>query len=365
MTANQSGNSSVTINVPTIPSVNNATITLAAGTGMTGGGAFTLNQSSNETITFNSTGGGIGGSGTNDFVPLFNGTTSVDDSIMQQTTSGSSKKIVVNGRMDLTGNGGDANGGTLKLTSSSARLGIATSAISGGEPEASLDVGKNARVRGSLNVGATSEQYLFVSSAQDTPIGYVRMGYYGGGTDYDLSGDAAQATQYTTAFSNGGKICEDERIMTFKFSRSVFANIDSTGKELIAADSNFTYIVKEAYLFSSPDGGGSAPTLGSGDFFNIEYQTITSGGTKNTKAFKVGDSTFNQSNGARRIIGFEPIQYVAIGAASAVPRSSVRITSTGLASSGTGTCNIFLRMRVKNIDFADDISNNPQLITIT
>ena len=37
---------------------NNNTITLAAGTGLTGGGDFTLNQNSNETITFNASGGG-------------------------------------------------------------------------------------------------------------------------------------------------------------------------------------------------------------------------------------------------------------------------------------------------------------------
>ena len=36
----------------------NPTITLSAGTGLTGGGAFTLNQGSNETITFNASGGG-------------------------------------------------------------------------------------------------------------------------------------------------------------------------------------------------------------------------------------------------------------------------------------------------------------------
>ena len=40
-------------NTPTIPSVGNATITLSAGTGLSGGGDFTTNQSSNETITFN------------------------------------------------------------------------------------------------------------------------------------------------------------------------------------------------------------------------------------------------------------------------------------------------------------------------
>jgi hypothetical protein len=36
-----------------LPTVNNATITFTAGTGLTGGGTITLNQSSNETVTFN------------------------------------------------------------------------------------------------------------------------------------------------------------------------------------------------------------------------------------------------------------------------------------------------------------------------
>jgi hypothetical protein len=40
-------------NTPTSSTPNNATITLAAGTGLSGGGNFTTNQSSNETITFN------------------------------------------------------------------------------------------------------------------------------------------------------------------------------------------------------------------------------------------------------------------------------------------------------------------------
>ena len=44
---------------PTIPTVNDNTITLSPGNGLTGGGAFTLNQNSNETITF-TVGGGTG-----------------------------------------------------------------------------------------------------------------------------------------------------------------------------------------------------------------------------------------------------------------------------------------------------------------
>ena len=39
--------------IPSVPTVNDSTITLSAGTGLTGGGSFTLNQATNETITFN------------------------------------------------------------------------------------------------------------------------------------------------------------------------------------------------------------------------------------------------------------------------------------------------------------------------
>ena len=45
---------------PTIPTVSNATITLTAGDILDGGGAFTLNQSANDTITFDLAEGGIG-----------------------------------------------------------------------------------------------------------------------------------------------------------------------------------------------------------------------------------------------------------------------------------------------------------------
>ena len=48
-------NNSGYITAGSLPTVNNATITLSAGTGLSGGGVITLNQSSNETVTFNNT----------------------------------------------------------------------------------------------------------------------------------------------------------------------------------------------------------------------------------------------------------------------------------------------------------------------
>lgn len=300
------------------------------------------------------------------FIPIYTDTLEIGNSIMAQSEGTQNAKFInVYGRMSMNGGGGDANGGTLNLTSNSARLGIATNSITGNQPEAALDVGKNARVRGSLNVGLTNEQYLFVSTTGDTPVGYVKMGYYGTGTDYNNSGGAQAATQYTTAFSNGGKICEDERIMTFVLSRATMASLSGSGKELIPSDTNFTYIVKEAYIYSLPTSGGGAPTMAANENLVINYQTDNNG-VRTTTAYKLGAAEFNAASTSRKLMNFEQSKAVVIGTVNAVPKSSVRISTTnGFATSGSGDCDFYIRMRVKNIDFNDDIKNNLQLITIS
>jgi hypothetical protein len=313
---------------------------------------------------------GIGGSGTTNSIPMFtpNGTT-IGNSAMSQANigTGTAKRITVAGaRMTITGGGGDADGGTLNLTNPSARLGIGVPAsINGGEPEAALDVGKNARVRGSLNVGATNEQYLFVSTTGDQPVGNVKMGYYGDGTDYALSGDNTTSCQYTTAFSNGGRLCEDERIMTFKLTRSQIAGLLATQKTLIAADSNFNYIVKEAYMYQVNTSPGQAPSFNTGNIV-IQYQSSTGGTSRIDNAFELSSTILNQTRGNRKVLFFKPLENAQVGSAFAVPRAAVVLKATSSASNvGSGTVDYYLRLRVKNIDLNDDIVNNAQLITIT
>ena len=313
---------------------------------------------------------GIGGSGTTNSIPMFtpNGTT-IGNSAMSQANigTGTAKRITVAGaRMTITGGGGDADGGTLNLTNPSARLGIGVPAsINGGEPEAALDVGKNARVRGSLNVGATNEQYLFVSTTGDQPVGNVKMGYYGDGTDYALSGDNTTSCQYTTAFSNGGRLCEDERIMTFKLTRSQIAGLLATQKTLIAADSNFNYIVKEAYMYQINTSPGQAPSFNTGNIV-IQYQSSTGGTSRIDNAFELSSTILNQTRGNRKVLFFKPLENAQVGSAFAVPRAAVVLKATSSPSNvGSGTVDYYLRLRVKNIDLNDDIVNNAQLITIT
>ena len=301
-------------------------------------------------------------------IPLRNGATNkMVVSILNQVTSSiqNAKRITVAGRMTITGNGGDANGSTVNLSSSSARLGISLpSSVNGGEPEASLDVGKNARVRGSLNVGATNEQYLFVSTTGDQPVGNVKMGYYGDGTDYALSGDNTTSCQYTTAFSNGGRLCEDERIMTFKLTRSQIAGLLATQKTLIAADSNFNYIVKEAYMYQVNTSPGQAPSFNTGNIV-IQYQSSTGGTSRIDNAFELSSTILNQTRGNRKVLFFKPVENAQVGSAFAVPRAAVVLKATSSPSNvGSGTVDYYLRLRVKNIDFNDDISNNAQLITV-
>ena len=310
---------------------------------------------------------GIAGSGTTNSIPMFTAGTTIGNSAMSQANigTGSAKRITVSGaRMTITGNGGDADGGTLNLSSNSARLGIATNSITGGEPEASLDVGKNARVRGSLNVGLTTEQYLFVSTTGDQPVGNVKMGYYGDGIDYALSGDNTTSCQYTTAFSNGGRLCEDERIMTFKLTRSQIAGLLATQKTLIAADSNFNYIVKEAYMYQINTNPGQAPSFNTGNIV-IQYQSSTGGTSRIDNAFELSSTILNQTRGNRKVLFFKPVENAQVGSAFAVPRAAVVLKATSSPSNvGSGTVDYYLRLRVKNIDLNDDIVNNAQLITI-
>ena len=56
-TANQAGDTTIAIPAATTPA--DATITIAAGTNLTGGGSFTTNQANNATITLNASGGGV------------------------------------------------------------------------------------------------------------------------------------------------------------------------------------------------------------------------------------------------------------------------------------------------------------------
>jgi len=322
--------------------------------------------------------GAIGGSGTTNFIPMFtpNGTT-LGNSAMSQANigTGTAKRITVTGaRMTITGNGGDADGGTLNLSSNSARLGICTDAYPGSitQPEASLDVGKNARVRGSLNVGPTTEQYLFVSTTGDTPVGYVKMGYYGSGVEWGSSTSTTRTPQYSTGFGSGGKVVEDARYYTFKISFANMATIDTTPRVLIAQDTGpYTYIVEDFYVFQDNDtAGASAPTFNAD--LRLDYKWTPAVGTVRTStAWVVPQATINAANTRRTVMQGVSAGALSVsggglqeGSGTAYARASVILTASSV-SAGSSSGDYYLRLKVKKININNDILNNTEIITIT
>ena len=318
---------------------------------------------------------GIGGSGTTNFIPMFtpNGTTLGNSQISQANIgTGNAKRITVASRMTITGSGGDADGGTLNLSSNSARLGIATNSITGGEPEASLDVGKNARVRGSLNVGPTTEQYLFVSTTGDNPVGYVKMGYYGSGVEWGSSTSTTRTPQYSTGFGSGGKVVEDARYYTFKISFTNMATIDTTPRVLIAQDTGpYTYIVEDFYIFQDNASAGQVAPYWYTDL-RLDYKWTPAVGTARTSTAWVVPQATMQAARTRRTL----MQGVSAGALSisdaglqegsntAYARASIVLTATSVASTGNSG-DYYLRLKVKKVNITNDILNNTETITIT
>ena len=243
---------------------------------------------------------------------------------------------------------------TLRDYAGGARLGIGKI-----NPEASLDVGRNARVRGSLNVGATNEQYLFVSTTGDTPVGYVKMGYYGQGTDYDLTNDPTATPQYTSAFGSGGRVVEDIRYYTFKLTRAQMAALNSTPKTLIPAESGYNFFIEDAYIFQN-NNSGTAPSYNSG---NITLDYVYSNGATVTAA-SVDATIANSNRNYRKIIGLQRQPYI-YGNSSALATMGVQLNAPSASNNGSGNVTYFLRLKVKKVNILNDISSNTQIITVS
>ena len=288
-------------------------------------------------------------------------TTDQTNAIISNTNNTASNAVAITGKVAKTG---DIMTGDLRITSNSttalvlsstqARLGIRRNT-----PEAALDVGGNARVRGSLNVGLTNEQYLFVSTTGDTPVGYVKMGRYGKGLDYDTTNDPSATPQYTSAFGEAGRVVEDIRYYTFKLTRLQMAGLNATPKTLIPAESGYNFFIEDAYFFQN-NNGGFAPVYNNG---NITLDYVYSGGSTVTAA-SVDATITNSARGARKIIGLQRQPYI-YGASFALSTMGVQLNAPPASNNGSGNVAYFLRLKVKKVNILNDISANSQIIVVS
>lgn len=138
-------NSAGYITSSSLPTVNNATITIAAGTNLTTGGNFTTNQSSNETITINMATGGVGAGtygSTSNSTKIDNITVDAYGRVTGVTTGATGKVVTI------------ATGNSNTLTSSGTTA-ITLTPVTGTVSSSSSNLATGAQIQTAINTAVT------------------------------------------------------------------------------------------------------------------------------------------------------------------------------------------------------------------
>jgi fibronectin-binding autotransporter adhesin len=261
-----------------LPSVSNNTITLSAGTGLTGGGNFTLNQSSNETITFNNSitnnnqltnGAGYITSSSLQGVPaiLSNGSTpSLNSGITAaeirsligagtSSSTGTVTSVTVSGSSGISGSGTVTTSGSIGLTNS--------------DKGSSQNIFKNVLSDSGTAVADNNNDTLSIVGGSNVSTAVV-------GDVLTITATDTTTNNYVTGASQSGGTLTLTRTGLSTLTATGFTNATNTQTFTNKSGSNSQWTNDEGYITSAGNQGTvTSVATGSG----LTGGTITTSGT--------------------------------------------------------------------------------------
>jgi len=339
LTLNRSGLSAVTVDLDgryalssDVPTVNNSTITIQAGTNLTTGGDFTTNQSSNETIIINMATGGVGAGtygSTSDSTKIDNITVDAYGRVTGVTTGAT-------GQVDSVQ---DDGGSTINVSGSSTARTVA--AVTGTVSSSSSNLATGAQIQTAINTAITgvlkydgvwnaSTNTPTLSSGSGTVGEYYIVSVAGstnldGITDWAVGDWAVFSDQATDAWQKIDNTQVGNVTGSGSSGRVAFWNSDSN----ITSDSDLTFDG-----FNLTVGGSVTWTGGGSGESNLAYdRSITSFGDTGTSTITL---TIGQQSGNSLSTSFNVPQGTVTSVGTTGSVNGITLTGT-VTSSGNLT----------------------------
>jgi len=275
------------INPPTSPNDGQFLIEKSGGTTVVANP--TTTSSTLTSITIGTTSYAVGGGGTVTG-PSGGGTANVLTKWSTGGTGIEDSEISDSGTVVKIGNN-SSNQETLHINTDTRSVGFRTT-----NPQAAFDVNGTMRVRNELNVGATTEQSLFVQgpgTGAALPAYYVKMGSYGQGL---ITGSPAVAEQTgqnlrrSAAFGNKGKVVDNYIYDTFEVPPAILAGLGTTpltGHVLVNTPSDQVCVLADFWFYRQIKNNSAIGNWGD-DIELVVYPSNDESGQKITPPYEQG-----------------------------------------------------------------------------